>query len=93
MPLSTSPTTTTTGPRRPRRTGSTTYVIGGRSNGGITFAAPINVTDVVSLSDFEYVGDYFDTTTTMRRFHTAWTDRGDQTSVMEPEDDMFADRF
>ncbi len=62
-------------------------------NGGVVFGPPVTVTDVVSFSDFEYVGDYFDTATTMRRFHLAWTDRGDQTDIMEPEDDVFADRF
>ena len=62
-------------------------------NGGATFAAPVKVTDVVSLSDLDYVGDYFDAAATMRRYHLAWTDRGDQTDINEPEDDVFADRY
>ena len=62
-------------------------------NGGGTFTPPITVTDVVSFSDNEFVGDYFDTTTTMRRFHLAWTDRGDKTDIFDFEDDVFADRY
>ena len=62
-------------------------------NGGATFAGPITVTDVVSFSDNEFVGDYFDTSTTMRRFHLAWTDRGDKTDIFDFEDDVFADRY
>jgi hypothetical protein len=62
-------------------------------NGGATFTPPVTVTDVVSLSDFLFIGDYFDTTTTMRRFHLAWTDRGDKTDIFDVEDDVFADRY
>lgn len=62
-------------------------------NGGIGFAGPVTVTDVVSLSDNEYIGDYFDTAATMRRFHLAWTDRGDKTDIFDFEDDVFADRY
>jgi hypothetical protein len=40
-------------------------------NGGGIFAAPVTVTEVVSLSDFDFIGDYFGTATTMRRFHLA----------------------
>jgi hypothetical protein len=62
-------------------------------NGGLSFLGPITVTDVVSLSDFEYIGDYFDTAATMRRFHLAWTDRGDKWGIGDLEDDVFTDRF
>jgi len=62
-------------------------------NGGMSFNTPVTVTDVVSFSDNEFVGDYFDTTTTMRRFHLAWTDRGDKTDIFDFEDDVFADRY
>jgi hypothetical protein len=62
-------------------------------NGGVTFAAPVTVTDVPSLSDFEFIGDYFDSAATMRRYHLVWTDRGDKTSIMDLEDDIFADHF
>jgi hypothetical protein len=63
------------------------------TNGGSIFAAPVKVTEVVSFSDFEFIGDYFDTATTMRRFHLAWTDRGDKTDILDFEDDVFADRY
>jgi hypothetical protein len=62
-------------------------------NGGAAFAAPKLVTDVPSFSDFEYIGDYFDTAATMRRFHLAWTDRGDKWSIDDLEDDVFTDRY
>ena len=62
-------------------------------NGGMSFNTPVTVTDVVSFSDNEFLGDYFDTTTTMRRFHLAWTDRGDKTDIFDFEDDVFADRY
>lgn len=62
-------------------------------NGGVTFGVPVRVTEVVSLSDFDFIGDYFGTATTMRRFHLAWTDRGDKTDILDFEDDVFADRY
>jgi hypothetical protein len=62
-------------------------------NGGSTFRPPVTVTDVPSLSDEDFIGDYFGIAATMRRFHLAWTDRGDQTDYTEPEDDVFADRY
>jgi hypothetical protein len=60
-------------------------------NGGATFAAPVTVTSVPSLSDPLYIGDYFDSVATMRRYHLVWTDRADKTSVSDNEDDIFAD--
>jgi len=62
-------------------------------NGGGTFTAPVTVTDVVSLSDNEFIGDYFGAAATMRRYHIAWTDRGDKTDIFDLEDDVFADRY
>jgi len=62
-------------------------------NGGATFAAPVTVTDVVSLSDLGgFIGDYIDSSTTLRRYHLVWTDRGDKV-FFDSEDDIFADRF
>jgi hypothetical protein len=63
------------------------------TDGGAIFASPVKVTEVVSLSDFVFIGDYFDTAATMRRFHLAWTDRGDKTDILDFEDDVFADRY
>ena len=65
-----------------------------RSNdGGATFLAPVTVTDVVSLSDLDFIGDYLGIAATMRRFHLVWTDRADKIDILDPEDDIFADRF
>lgn len=64
------------------------------TNGGMSFTTPpVTVTDVVSLSDNEFIGDYFDAAATMRRYHLAWTDRGDKTDIFDFEDDVFADRY
>jgi hypothetical protein len=62
------------------------------ANGGVRFTAPVLVTDVPSMSDEGFIGHYFGTAATMRRFHVAWTDRADKTSITDPEDDVFADR-
>jgi hypothetical protein len=65
-----------------------------RSNdGGATFTAPVTVTDSVSLSDFDFIGDYLGIAATMRRFHLVWTDRADKIDILDPEDDIFADRY
>jgi hypothetical protein len=62
-------------------------------NGGATFAGPIKVTDVPSLSDNGFIGHYFGGAATMRRYYLAWTDRGDKTDILDFEDDVFSDRF
>lgn len=62
-------------------------------NSGSTFATPVTVTNVPSLSDPLYIGDYFDSTATMRRYHLVWTDRGDKIIVSDYEDDIFADSY
>ncbi len=62
-------------------------------NGGARFTGPVLVTEVPSLSDDGFIGHYFGTAATMRRFHVAWTDRADKTSIMDPEDDVFTDRY
>jgi hypothetical protein len=61
-------------------------------NGGGSFLGLVTVNDVVSFSDFDTIGDYFDIATTMRRVSFAWTDRGDKWSIDDPEDDVFTDR-
>ena len=60
-------------------------------NGGMTFAEPITATDVPSLSDESYIGDYFDSAVTMRRYHLVWTDRADKIDIFDHEDDILAD--
>jgi len=61
--------------------------------GGGTFQAPVTVTDQSSLSDFLFIGDYFDSSTTSRRYHVIWTDRADKFSILDYEDDIYADFF
>jgi len=63
------------------------------TNGGATFGYPVRVTDVSSLSDWVFIGDYIDSAATMRRYHLVWTDRADKLDIFDPEDDVFADRF
>jgi hypothetical protein len=63
------------------------------NSGGAFPKAGIRVTDVPSMSDFEFIGDYFDAAATMRRYHLVWTDRADKTSINDLEDDIFADRY
>jgi hypothetical protein len=61
--------------------------------GGGTFQAPVTVTDQSSLSDYSFIGDYFDSSTTSRRYHVIWTDRADKFSILDFEDDIYADFF
>jgi hypothetical protein len=62
-------------------------------NGGATFGAPVTVTDVPSLSDVSFIGDYFDSAATMRKYFLVWTDRADKTNVFDAEDDIVIDRY
>jgi hypothetical protein len=55
----------------------------------VRFTRPVLLTDVPSLSDDGFIGHYFGTAATMRRFHVAWTDRADKTRITDPEDDVF----
>jgi hypothetical protein len=67
-------------------------------NGGATFAGPVRVTDVVSLSESQppdggFIGAYFGISASMRRLYLAWTDRADKTNILDIEDDILADRY
>ncbi len=62
-------------------------------DGGTTFGAAVRVTDVSSVSDFVFIGDYIDSSATVRVFHVAWTDRADKLSIDDGEDDVYHDRF
>ncbi len=57
--------------------------------GGGAFAAPVLVTGQSSLSAFDTIGDYFDSSATSRRYHIIWTDRGDKIDVNDFESDVF----
>lgn len=56
------------------------------------------VTDVSSMSDYIFVGDYKDTSTSrstssaQQKVHTIWTDRSDKVSIFDLEDDVYSDR-
>jgi hypothetical protein len=60
-------------------------------NGGATFGGPVTVTDVVSLSDEEFIGGYFG----HRHQHAAVPSGLDRpwTDILDFEDDVFADRY
>ncbi len=63
-------------------------------NGGATWPTnAVLVTDVPSMSDYGFIGDYFDSAANMRRVYFVWTDRADKTSILDLEDDIYADRF
>lgn len=53
------------------------------------------VTDASSVSDFIFLGDYIDSstsrTTSDRTAHVVWTDRSDKASIMDFEDDVLSD--
>jgi hypothetical protein len=80
--------------RSPRATPNLLYDVRYRlsTRGGVGFGRAITMTEVPSLSDEGFIGHYFGTAATMRRFHVAWTDRADKTDITDEEDDVFADR-
>lgn len=55
------------------------------------------VTDVSSISDFLFIGDYIDSSTnqvtTDNTAQVIWTDRSDKASYMDFEDDVYSDRL
>ena len=57
--------------------------------GSSSWAANARVTDVSSISDFIFVGDYFDLAPTDEFFFGIWTDRRDKTDIFDLEDDVY----
>jgi hypothetical protein len=51
------------------------------------------VTDVSSLADFNFNGDYYDLTTGHSLIFGAWTDRRDKLSIFDDEDDVWGARI
>lgn len=59
------------------------------------FGPDILVTDIPSQSDFIFIGDYIDSSTSKvvsdRTAHVIWTDRSDKTDIFDFEDDVYSD--
>ncbi len=49
------------------------------------------ISDRFSFSDYSFIGDYFDSALTARRYMVIWTDRADATGVMDFDDDVLMD--
>jgi hypothetical protein len=65
------------------------------NTGGVSWGPATRITEVPSLSMQSGIGlgigDYFDSSATVRRAWVAWTDRAGSLSVMDPTSDVFAD--
>lgn len=62
------------------------------TDGGGSWASNARLTNASSLTDFEFIGDYIDATSTIGtliRTNIAWTDRRDKTSIFDFEDDVW----
>jgi hypothetical protein len=62
-------------------------------NAGRGWEPNSRVTDASSLSDFDFVGDYFDLTTGSSLIFGIWTDRRDKVSIFDFEDDVWGARI
>ena len=71
------------------------YRKGSRSPTGTTVAygTKINISDLSSLSALEFIGDYFDSAVTGRRYQVVWTDRADVYSILDEDCDVLHDFF
>lgn len=74
---------------------NTVFRKGTRSPTGktLSYGNKVKVSDRTSLSDFLFIGDYFDSAITARRYHVAWTDRADAYSIFDEDDDILHDVF
>jgi hypothetical protein len=59
----------------------------------VSYGAKVNISDLSSLSAFDFIGDYFDSAVTGRRYHVAWTDRADVYSTLDEDCDVLHDFF
>lgn len=63
------------------------------TNGGGSWSSNVRVTSASSLTDYTFIGDYIDGTSTVSttsiRTNFAWTDRRDKTSIFDQEDDVW----
>ena len=62
-------------------------------NGGVSWTAPARITDVSSISELISIGGYTDSSAAPLRGRAwvIWTDRGDKWSILDLEDDVWAD--
>lgn len=49
------------------------------------------ISDVLSFSDYLFIGDYIDSFVTARRYEVIWTDRSDATGIEDYDDDVMHD--
>jgi hypothetical protein len=56
------------------------------------WSANVRVTEESSISDFLFIGDYFDLTVDIGSLYTVWTDRRDKLSIFDLEDDVWGSR-
>jgi hypothetical protein len=65
------------------------------NTGGVSWGPATRITEVPSLSLLAGIGlgigDYFDSSATVRRVWVAWTDRAGSLSLTDPSSDVFAD--
>jgi hypothetical protein len=59
---------------------------------GKRWSPNVRVTDQSSRTDFIFVGDYIDLTTSNGSLFGIWTDRRDKVSIFDPEDDVWGSR-
>jgi hypothetical protein len=59
----------------------------------MTIGGKKKISDRWSVSDDLFIGDYFDSGMTSRRYHVAWTDRADAYGQLDGDDDVLHDYF
>jgi hypothetical protein len=61
---------------------------------GLTWSSPERVSDVSSIADKEFVGDYIDMAAASDgTVHLVWTDRRFEHRVMDPGSDVYTDQW
>jgi hypothetical protein len=72
---------------------NTVYRRGTRSpaSWAVALGAKVILSDVPSMSDYSFIGDYIDSAVTSRRYHVVWTDRSDVWSIYDYDDDVMHD--
>jgi hypothetical protein len=62
------------------------------ANGGVSFGAPVVVSDHWSISDYITIGDYIDSTANNGMFHLAWSDNRFGIDTFTPRQHLYSDR-
>lgn len=61
------------------------------SPGTFSWSGKTRITDVSSMSDYQFKGDYIDSFVTSRRYGVIWTDRADAKDKFDGDDDVMMD--